>query len=227
MPNDYATLSELKAALPNLSSALSDGSQDALLTVLITRASRALDRWTQREPGTYSVTADDTRYYDGPDAAIAGYPPVQGGTVTLTQTAYRSLWIDEIADVPTSVYVTPDGNPANYALWNPSDYWVWPYAAKSFGLPYLRIDLNVLYGQHQVWYSFPRAVKIVGPFGYSKTPPDDVKQAAIMQAARWFKRAQQGYQDKVEIAAANTLVYADRLDSDIEKMVAYLRRQSV
>src|SRR4051794_18355498 len=101
--NDYATLSELKAALPNLTASFADGSQDALLTALITRASRAIDRQTNREPGAYYVTADDTRYFDGPDSLCC---LVEG---------CRSLWIDEIADVPTAVYVTPDGSAANYA----------------------------------------------------------------------------------------------------------------
>src|SRR5436305_1691455 len=122
MPNDYATLTELKQALPNLASSFADGSQDGLLTALITRASRALDRQTAREPGAYYVTADDTRYYDGPDSLCCLHD------------GCRSLWVDELADVPTSVYVSPDGNPANYALWSASDYWLWPYSAQSFGL---------------------------------------------------------------------------------------------
>jgi hypothetical protein len=207
--NDYCTLPEMKAALPNLTAELSDGSKDALLTRLITGSSRAIDRFTEREPGAFFVTTDDTRYFNG--------PPSTGSDLD-------KLWVDPIADVPTTVNVSADGSPTGYVLWAATDYTPWPYSAKSYGKPYMRLDLNIKYGAHQFWPDVMRAVKVVGPFGYSKTVPDDVKQVIIMQVGRWYKRAQQAYQDKVEImTGGNSFVYVERLDRDIEKTIAHLK----
>src|SRR5689334_1711540 len=106
MANDYATRAEVQAALPDIKTWTP--AYNTLLDSLITRASRAVDRKTNREPGAYFVTTDDTRYFDGP----ASIPVNDIADSSLSNRAsgalysFRALWIDEIADVPTAIYVT-------------------------------------------------------------------------------------------------------------------------
>jgi hypothetical protein len=230
---DYCTIAEIKAALPNTKF---DTTYDTLLTALATRASRELDRLTNRKPGAFFVNADVIRYYDGPGSqnSVYGTPsPVQGGYPAdqhLGGGAYwsgRSLWIGELAAAPTEVAVTPDGNFSNYQVWAATDYILWPYNALDDGRPYTRIDLDLMFGTHFAWWNFRRAIRITGKFGYAAAVPDDIKQAAIIQAARWFKRGQLNYQDLGVVTDSAQLVYQNKIDSDVEIMVQHLRKQAI
>lgn len=221
--NDYCTVNEIKAALPDVRWG---ASYDALLTALATRASRALDRFCGRKPGAFFVSADTTRYFDAPggsgNALVQGWPSSNqlaigsGGDLS-------SLWIDEgLAAAPTSVAISLDGS-ANYTTLQSSDYILWPYNAVEEGQPYLRIDLDILYGHYSTWFGFRRGVQIVGKFGFSTSIPDDVKQATIIQAARWFKRGQQMFQDVIKITDGAQEVYANRIDPDLAALVQHLK----
>lgn len=203
MANAYATVDEVKAALPDVSWGTA---YDALLAELVQRASRAIDRFTQRHPGAYYVTADETRYFDG------------SGT--------RELWIDELAAAPTEVAVDEAGD-GTYTVWAPTDYIPWPYNAPALGQPYLRLDVDQLNGTKSIWYRFPRSVRVTGKFGYSTAPPDDVKQATIIQAVRWFKRGQQAFQDVGAITELGQLRYLQALDPDVKALIEHLRRVAV
>ena len=201
--NDYCTAAEIKAAMP-------DGnwgtSYDTLLSILAARASRTIDRYTVRKPGAYKVDADVTRYYDG------------SGTI--------QQLIEELAAAPTSVAVAEGGDIKTpiYITWASTDYMLWPYNALDNGEPYTRLDIDDLNGSKSVWYRYPKAVKIVGKFGYSAAPPDDVVQATIIQTARWFKRGQQAFQDTGAITELGQLTYTKALDPDVALTIDHLRR---
>jgi hypothetical protein len=221
--NDYCSVGEIKAAMPDQNWGTS---YDSILTSLITRASRMLDRCCGRKPGAFYVSADTTRFFDAP---AAGSKALVQGWASANQLSLgsgddlSSLWIDEgLAAAPTSVAISLDGS-FNYTPLVPGDYILWPYNALEEGQPYLRIDLDILYGHYSTWYGFRRGVQIVGKFGFSTIVPDDVKQAAIIQTARWFKRGQQMYQDLIRITDNAQEVYANRIDPDIAAMVQHLR----
>lgn len=201
---------------------------DTLLGILATRASRVIDKWTGRSPGSYYVTTDATFYYDGPNSGRSGNlvyaydERLGGGSFPNSQ-----LWIDELAAVPTSVSMSLNGDLTSYTAMAATDYICWPYNALEDGIPYTRLDLDILYGTHKIWYSFRKGIKIVGKFGYSTSIPDDIKQATIIQAARWFKRGQQGFQDAGAIAELGQLRYVKGLDPDIEMMLMHYRRITI
>ena len=204
--NDYCTAAEIKAAMP-------DGnwgtSYDTLLSILAARASRTIDRYTARKPGAYKVDADVTRYYDGSGEA--------------------EQLIGELAAAPTSVAVAEGGDikTPTYTLWASTDYMLWPYNALDRGEPYTRLVIDNLNGSKSVWYEYPKSVKIVGKFGYSAAPPDDVVQATIIQAARWFKRGQQAFQDTGAIVELGQLTYTKALDPDVALLIEHLRRMAI
>jgi len=204
MANDYCTADEVKAAMP-------DGNwgatYDALIALLATRASRAIDRYTKREAGAYYVNADTTRWF--------------------TAGAGVDLYIGEMAAVPTTVSIAEAGDITDLTALAATDYFMEPANSLLEGLPYNFIRLDTLNGDWYYWPKFQKSVVIVGKFGYSATVPDDVKQCSIIQCARWFKRGQQGFQDTGAVAELGQLKYVKMMDPDIQVMVDYLRRVTI
>jgi len=199
--NDYCTTAEIQAATPD---ANWGSGYDTLLAALATRASRAIDLYTHRGPGAYYVSADETRYFDG--------------------NGKRELWIDELAAAPTTVSVAESGDLTDYTDWASTDFIMWPYNALLAGEPYIRIDVDQLNGTKQDWSEYPKAVKIVGHFGYATAIPDLVKQVSIIQSVRWLKRGQQGFRDVGAIIELGQLRYAQALDPDLAALIDHLRR---
>src|SRR3990172_2498086 len=176
---DYVTLVEIKNTLPDTTWSTA---YDAILTSLITRAIRAIDRFTQRGDGEFAATGNDTtRYFDG--------------------MGDNELWIGELAAVPTTVAVAEGGDVdgaggtgGTYTTWAATDYLVYPRNALAKGRPILRLDVDINNGTKAYWYPYPKSVKVTGKFGYAAVPPEIVKKATTIQAMRYFKRAQQAYQ---------------------------------
>jgi hypothetical protein len=59
-------------------------------------------------------------------------------------------------------------------------------------------------------------VQVTAKWGYAVTVPDRVKQACIIQAARWFKRGEGGWSDSLANADLGTLEFRKVLDPDLE-----------
>lgn len=205
MPNNYCTAEEIKAAMPDTTW---DSSYDAEFIRLAVAASRAIDRFTKRPPGFWYVSVDETRYFDGSGS---------GG-----------LWIGYLAAAPTSVSVAESGDVADgadaggtYTAWAASDYLLWPYNAAYDSEPYRRIDIDGMNGSKSGWYRFAKAVKIVGKFGWATAVPAEIKEITIIQAARWFKRGQQAYQDTGAVSDLGQLQYVQKLDPDIAVLIDF------
>jgi len=54
-----------------------------------------------------------------------------------------------------------------------------------------------------------------------------VKQAVLIQAARWFKRGQQGFRDTGAIVELGQLMYTRALDPDVAALIEHLRRMAI
>lgn len=183
---DYCTAAEVKAVIPDVALG---STYDTLLGTLATRASRAIDAICKKDPGYFYVDADTVRYFDG-----------SGG---------RILRVDRLAAAPTKVEVCEDGS-TTYVEWASTDYILYPYTA-----PYWELRIDLVNGSKACWYGFERGVRITGKFGYSIAVPDDIKQAAIIQTMRYFKRGQQSFADVGAIAELGQLSYVRQLDPDI------------
>lgn len=202
-PNDYTTTTSVKAHMENLSSTTA---YDSLIASLITRASRAIDRYTLREPGAYKVDTDEVRYFDG------------SGQI--------EQFIDELATSPTEVAVDEAGS-RTYTVWASTQYDLWPYNAPQFGYPYLALSVNYLTGDKDIFYAYPKSVKITGKWGYSTAVPDDVHEAVITQTVRHLKRGQQAFQDTGAILELGQFKYVDALDPEVKEIVKHMRRLAV
>lgn len=169
---DYCTIVEVKQQLPESGLSASQ-SYDASLAFFITAASRAIDREIGRWANYFYPTTDSvTRIYDG--------------------SGCDTLWIDEFVSVG-SVAVAESGGLAttDYTTWSSSDYVTYPYNST----PIIRLDVDTLNGSKLYFDSYRKSVKVTGVPGYSATPPEDVKQACIIQVIRWFMKSKQAYAD--------------------------------
>ena len=231
--NDYVTTAEVKAALPDLQTFLSGATTyDALLTTLITRASRRADRMTGRPPGAYYTTTDTSNRYDGPAyqsgkrAYSFGYGNINYNVLGGGYSAAAALWIDELCAVPTTLTMSTDGGRTNVVTLVPTDYFLWPDNAANNQRPYLRLDLDLQYGRYQIWYSFRQGITITGRFGYSLTVPDDIKQAVLTQVVRWFKRSQMNYQTITVQTDPEQSAYRE-YDPEFSDMIKAYRRITI
>lgn len=212
MANDYCTLAELKADLID-SGLASSSDYDTVLTDMITAASRLIDREAKRKPGAFAMasTDEETRYYTGSGCA--------------------EQWVDELASAPSYVGMSEDGKlqSTDYTTVSSTDYFLWPDNASEDEKPYHRIDLDNINGAFSVFYTFRRGVKITGVFGYalSTAIPSDINKAAIITASRWFKRAQQGYQDSGAVPELGQLRYTKAIDPDVEEILAHYKRVTI
>ena len=197
---NYCEASDVQAAMPDV-----DWTEKytALLTLLCGRASRLIDRVTKRHDNAYLVSTATARLFDG--------------------SGCREQWVDEMAAAPTLVEVDEVGD-FTYTTWSSTDYMVWPYNALAEGLPLLRLDIDQLNGDKSVWYRSPKSVRVTAKWGYSTTPPEDIKQATIIQAIRWFKRSQQAYQDVGAIVELGQLRYVNALDRDVVAIIDHYRK---
>lgn len=200
----YLTTVELMDEMPDVTW---DSTYEPLLENIILRVSRMIDRATGREEGAYAVSTATARYFDG-----------SGG---------RFLWVDEMAAAPSEVAVSEDGA-LTYTAWASTDYMPWPYNALSKGRPYVRLDVDQLNGNHALFYAFPKSVKITGKWGYSTAVPEVITEAVVMQSVRWFKRAQQAFQDVGGAPEVGQARYWSRqLDPEVQIIIDHFKRVTV
>jgi hypothetical protein len=228
--NNYTTADHLQDMFPTLSfeGPTPSGTQfEVILNDLITRASRMIDTYVGRKPGAFKADTDVTYYFDAPRGEGYLYYEQYGERLAGTYGQGHQLWIGELAAAPTSIAISQDGQ-LTYTALASTDYHLWPYNALDEGHPYMRIDLDVLNGVQSTWYGMTKGVRVIGRFGYSTTPPADVEQAVLIQAARWWKRAQSGWQDKVSIIDnAIALTHLNKLDADVSELIRHYRRQAI
>lgn len=188
----YATMDELKTELVNVDW----GSvYDTAGTVALEQASRVVDEYLKRAPGAFAVTTATTRYFTGSGNAVQ--------------------WIDEIAEAPTEVAVAENNDRTNYIVYEDTDYFLWPDNAEAKGEPYRRLDLDTISGTHLFWWAGRRTIKVTAKFGYSTTPPPEIKRAVIILAVKYIKRGEQGYADTGAVNELGRLTYTKSLDPDI------------
>jgi len=58
-------------------------------------------------------------------------------------------------------------------------------------------------------------VEVTARWGYAATVPADIKEACIMQAARWYKRLASAMADTLASADLGQLLYVQKLDPDV------------
>lgn len=195
--NGYASLSEIKSAIKIPSA---DTVDDAMLEIAIESASRAIDTYTGRN---FYSSGTATRYYAPTDNFVC-----------------------ETDDISSLVHIkTMDSTDLFTITWAATDYQLEPLNGIVDGVPtpYTRIRaigdylFEPLNGQ--------ATVEVRAVFGYTSVPIQ-IKQACLIQATRFFKRADSplgvaGFGD------IGVVRLSSRLDPDVAQLIDGYRKVRV
>jgi hypothetical protein len=221
----YATAAQLRARINKLTN-----TDDTVLGQLLQAASNAVDRVTNHAIEGYNVFAATTaaaRLYSG--------------------SGRRYQWIDECVAV-TTVAVKDSPTASTYTAWAGTDWLAFtggvlapdfntlPYTALlcepngdysvftagqlggcagwDYGLDYQRVDLR----SPQV-----PTVQVTATWGVTATPPDEIREATIMLAARWFKRLESAMSDTLASGDMGVLLYTQPIDPDVKMLLMNTR----
>lgn len=143
---------------------ISDPPDDASLESVISAVSRWIDVYTGRR----FYVASETRYY--------------------TAESSDRLRVDDLILI-TQLACDVSGARSYDEIWAASDYDLEPHNAllESPPRPYTRIRSSPN-GNYAFPTGLAKGVRLAGSFGYSSTPPPQIAEAALIQAARIFKR---------------------------------------
>jgi hypothetical protein len=217
----YATHTELRSQIEKDKNA-SDGVLDFLIGV----ASRAVDGYTNR-------------IEDGYVAPVAAVARDYVGSGTSSQMIDECVQIDSVA-VKESITST------TYTAWTAAD-WLAARGShrfpKFYGLPYNLLvvdisgdesifpsgwgyDVDHLWGDHHHQHEATAAqptVRVTARWGYAATVPDPIKEATIMQAARFFERLKVGMADSLATTDLGELRFTKDLDPDVRFLLYHGR----
>lgn len=198
---DYCTFLEIKQAMPDSPLSTMAGAEHATaFASMITAASRLIDREVGRWPNYFYPSSDgETRYFTG-----------SGGT-----------WqdIDECVSITTLAVAESGGmDSTSYTAWADAEYYAIPYNYAVLGQPITALEVDPG-GSKSVFHKSSKSVKITGLFGYSATPPEDIKQACKIQVMRWYMRAKQAWQDAGASVELGQMIYVQQLDPDIKTLL--------
>jgi len=201
---DYTSAASVRSMVTD-SNMTTDTSYDSMLGVLITSASRMIDKFVGGWDNYFIADSADTiRYFDG-----------NGDKV---------LYIDPFISI-TKLEVVESGGVAV------ADYTEWTENADYITIPYNRLPKRGLqierFGNKSNFYRYQKGIKVTGKFGYSAIVPDDIANACRIQVLRWFMRAKSAYQDASASAASGQVMYMKELDPDVKMLLQPYRVESV
>lgn len=198
---DYVTSAQLKAHLR-----ITDSADDAAVDLAVTAASRAIDKYTNRQFGQEASAV--ARYFRYEGECIDGLP-----AIAITDLATT---VDLVMKLDTAFN-------AGYAttLTVGTDFDFWPYNAALDGLPWTHMVFRSLAPVYPAGYS--RELQGTAKWGWAQVPAI-VQQACLIQAARFFVRRDSSYGIAGSPEAGNELRLLDRLDPDVALSLTVVRR---
>ena len=195
----YATALDVRAELASGSGSATIGQEheDTLWEMLV-EASRLIDQYKGVEPGAYMASGSETRYFAG--------------------SGLQRQFIECAVSISAVAVEETDGT---YTSWvDNTDYYAWPYNASAIGEPIRALEVVAKSGTTKsVFTRGQRRVRVAGVFGIASSPPSPIARACKIQAARWFKRAQQSWQDAGVSADSGQMQYVKKLDPDVETLL--------
>lgn len=196
----YCTALDVRRELAAGSGNQAIGQQhEDLIWDMCVEASRLIDQYKRVEPGGYMAAGSETRYYRG---SGQNWQP-----------------LDYAVSVSAVAVEETDGT---YTTWTAdTDYYTWPYNASAMGEPIRWLEVAAKSGTTKSVFTLgQKRVKVTGVFGVAATPPEPIARACKIQAARYFKRAQQGWQDAgMSAGEMGTIAYVKKLDPDVETLL--------
>mgnify|MGYP001573907156 CR=1 FL=1 len=177
---------------------ISSTTDDGLITALITAATKLIETYTLRD---FEVGTDTTRYFTP-------------GRDTCEGTLYFN---EDLAQAPTTV-TNGDGivvTSAQYALLDRNR------------TPYRGIKLLGTTGLYWTYTNNPEdAITVLGRWGWSVTPPDDIVHAARRMAGFLYRQKDMQTYDATAFSELGVIRIKHRIPEDITAMLDPYRRLS-
>lgn len=212
----YATVRELREQMGKTRT-----TSDVELALILDAAADSINNFCNRPDGFMADPTASSRLYTG-----------KGGPVQR---------LDECVQI-TKVEVKEDPTDDDYTEWDTDDWVAFSgdsenpdFQPTAKGKPYTAIMVTATGDEdhftsgkyshrrgfrpsHRVRRGVP-TVRVTGRWGYADTVPNVVRQACLVQAARWFKRGQSGWADAVGSPDLGQLFYRKPLDPAIQLML--------
>ena len=194
---------------------LSGTGQDTNIDIAIDAASRAIDHYTGRV-FTISEAVEDRHY----DCEFADY-----------------AFIDDIATTTGLVVKTlnEDGTD-DQTLVLDTDYYLYPLNADKLHpkMPFNKIVMAIENGGKVLPTHYPKGLKISAKFGFpiqhgqTDTIPEAVKQAALIQASRFWQRriSPMGFSGNPETGQA-PVIFLSQLDPDVQTLIRHFKVSTI
>lgn len=190
---DYCTLAELRSFV-RISDAADTG-EDTHLSAAITAASRAIDHTTRRQFGL--VAAPAARYYTPYVSDVYG----------------RVIDIDDLMTT-TSLVVKTDLDDDHVYENTITAYRLWPLNAAGNSKPWTRLAFDTTASVS----GNTGSVEVTASWGWTSVPAT-VKEAALIQASRFYKRKDSPYGVAGADAMGNSIRLLARVDPDVYTML--------
>jgi len=214
----YATLEMLKSSMQK-----TDDDDDVVLLRILDGAETKINQFCKRPGGFLADEDASARYYRGSGKAYQ----LIDECVEISAVAVK----DAPSDSTYEAWTSPTTNMAGDGDWfagsgDPDDpdfnslpytlLFVDPNGDQSWftgETPQMRKRGRARRGI-DLWARVP-TVEVTAKWGYSVLVPDDIRQACIMLAARFYKRLQGSMSDSLASADLGGLMYTAQLDPDI------------
>lgn len=177
---------------------IGDAVDDPEIAVAITAASRAIDHACNRQFGATATTEERTYEVE--------WSPT------------RALWVADVDDVDTTtgLVVTVSGAAV-------TDYTLWPRDADKRGRPWTRLLTPTSTPSTLATGGGPPTIAVTATWGWAAVP-DTIRQATLVQAARFLKRRESPFGIAGSPDLGNEMRLLARVDPDVAVMVQAYRR---
>lgn len=215
----YATVAELRAEM-NLEST----SDDATLQRLLNAADKKIDRHCNRPDGFEADASASARYYVGSGKSYQRIDEC----VEVTAIAVKdspgddedsyTAWVVGTIGTTTEADVFPATGDPERPYYNDTPYTLLVIGANANYDHFVSGGYTGRAGfsRSEVVKRGVTTVEVTARWGYSASVPDDIKEAAIMQSARWYKRLQSAMADVAgSLDVSELRLYTRKLDPDI------------
>jgi len=205
----YATRAELQIRIQILSVPSAD--QIAMMEALLDASSRAIDRICGVDDDAFQATgADAIKYLPAYGETYLRIPQC----VTITTVAVKA----SVSATTYTDWATPTTPMAGDGDWIPCrgnpehpEYGVTPYDL-------LVIDLNGVYSSFLDSDGLP-VIKITAAWGTRSAVPADIREACLMQAAKWYKKFQGAQASDLGTDEFGRIRYARTMDSGVKQIL--------
>lgn len=223
----YATYMELRTRINKTASG-----DDTVITALLDAATRSIDRAIGQYRHGFEFfnapTAASTRVYPGSGLAFQWIDPCIAISAVAVKESYTdttyTTWAATDYLSASGSYQHPDYNELPYTmlLVAPSGDYSRFTSGRAGGStqfdPIFALSEASSIPRGSIGHAVP-TVQVTARWGYSDSPPPDIREACLMQAARWWKRFESSFSDTLASGELGQLLYRQALDPDIRRIL--------